>query len=308
MPEPLRWLWQPDALIALQSAFGPRWTPLFEVLSLLGGHQMVVFALAWVRWFHGRRLAYRFILAVLFGLAASMIIGGIADTPRPDDPRIRVASQIPISSFPSGHMITAMTIWGTFAAARLLRPYMVAILAILIAIGRIGLGQHYPGDLLGGATIGLAILALVAWLWPRVQAAVSRLAPPQRLTVGLALGALTLSAALIVPENRWDLLGLLFGVALALPTEAIAVGYEPAPRPWRTQLLKGVIGLAGIGSYVALAAVLDDFAILDHLLLPALLALWVLLAAPLLFCRLGWSGTREPARAAPLVVVGARGR
>ena len=308
MLDALRSLWQPDAIIAFQRVFGPSWTPLFETLSLLGGSQMVVFALAWTRWFQGRRLTYRLLLAVLLGLAIAMLVGTIADTPRPDDPRIRVASHIPISSFPSGHLVTCMTLWGTFAAARLVRPYVVAILALLIGLGRIGLGQHYVGDLLGGAAIGLAILALAAWLWPRVRAAVSRLAPPQRLFAGVVAAALALSAALIVPENRWDLLGLLCGVALALPIEAVAVGYEPAPRPWRTQLLKGAIGLAGIGGYVGLAALLDDFALLDHLLLPALLALWVLLAAPFLFYRLGWSGAREPTRATPLVAAGASGR
>lgn len=289
MPDPLRWLWQPDAIIALQRLFGPEWRPLFEVLSLLGGHQLVVFALAWARWFQGRRFTCRLLIAVLLGLAVAMIVGAIADTPRPDDPRIRVATAIPISSFPSGHLITTMTVWGTIAAARLIRPWLVALLALLIALGRLGLGQHYPGDLLGGAAIGLLILALVAWAWPRLVVANGHLTPHQRLTVGVGGATLAFAAALVVPTDRWDLLGLLAGVALALPVEPLAVGFDPAPLAWRDRLLKGGIGVAGILSYVGLAAVLDEIALLDHLLLPALLALWVLLGAPWLFRRLGWS-------------------
>ena len=95
-------------------------------------------------------------------------------SPRPDDPRIRVATQIPISSFPSGHLVTCVSLWGTFAAAGWISPWLVAVFAVLIALGRLGLGQHYPGDLLGGVVIGLVILAVVGWAWPHLRAVVLR--------------------------------------------------------------------------------------------------------------------------------------
>lgn len=304
----LRSLWHPDAIVAFQRVFGPRWTPVFEVLSLLGGHQLVVLAVSYARWFRGRPLTYRLVVAVLLGLAASMIIGALVDSPRPDDPRIRVATEIPISSFPSGHLITCMTIWGTFAAARIVRPWVVALLALLITFGRLGLGQHYPGDLLGGAAIGLAILAVVAWAWPWLRAAAARLTPAQHVAIGVGLAALSLAGTLTVSEDRWELLGLLSGVALGLPIERLAVGYTPIPLAPRLRLAQAAIGLAGIGAYVALAAILDEVAIAEHLLLPAGLALWVLLGAPALFRRLGWSGRDDPAPRDSRLLAGASAR
>ena len=287
MLDALRALWQPEPIIALQRIFGPAWRPVLEVLSLLGGHQLVVLALCWARWFRGRHLACRLLVAALLGLAASMILGTLLDTPRPDDPRIWVATQIPISSFPSGHLITCMTVWGTFAAARLLRPYVVAVLAVLIALGRLGLGQHYPGDLLGGALIGLLILAVVAWPW--LRGGTARVSPQRWLLVGIAVAAVALAGTLVVSDDRWELLGLLLGVAIALPAEQLAVGYIPRPLPWRTTLLKGALGFAGIGVYIGAAAAVRGVPSIHNLLLPTLLALWALLGAPALFRRLDWS-------------------
>jgi membrane-associated phospholipid phosphatase len=303
MLEALRWLWQPDLIIAIQRIFGPEWRLVFETFSLLGGSQIVIFAVCWARWFGGRELTCRLLLATLIGTTASMLIAAIHPTPRPDDPRIRVATKIPISSFPSGHLVACMTLWGTFAAARLLHPAVVAIFAILIGLGRLGLGQHYLGDLLGGIAIGLIILALVAWVWPHLCAAVSRLTQAQQLTAGVVVATLALAGTLVVPKDRWALLGLLIGAALALPLEANVVGYTPAPLPLRTRLLKAAVGLAGIGLYVAAAALLDQAAFVSDLILPALLALWILLGAPLVFQRFGWSEPRAAERnEAPLAV------
>ena len=62
MLDALRALWQPEPIIALQRIFGPAWRPVLEVLSLLGGHQLVVLALCWARWFRGRHLACRLLV------------------------------------------------------------------------------------------------------------------------------------------------------------------------------------------------------------------------------------------------------
>lgn len=294
MLDALRWLWQPDGIIAFQRVFGPGWRPVFELFSLLGGHQLAVLAIAWARWFHGRRLAGRLLVAVLLGLAIDMLIWDLFPTARPDDPRIRVATQIPFSSFPSGHMVTALTVWGTLAAARLLPRRAVAALVLLVALGRLGLGQHYPRDLLGGLAIGLLILGGVAWAWPRLLAAVGRLTPAQRVTTGAAMAALVLAATLVVPAARWDLLGLLIGVALALPLEARWVGYAPAPLPPRLRLAQAALGCAGIAAYLGASRFARDIPLLHNLLLSILLALWILLAVPVLFRRLGWSAIAPP--------------
>jgi undecaprenyl-diphosphatase len=64
------------------------------------------------------------------------------------------------ASFPSDHASAA---FGIAVAVALLDPVagvLFLILAVLIAVGRVVVGEHYPGDVLAGAAIG-TVAALV---------------------------------------------------------------------------------------------------------------------------------------------------
>jgi undecaprenyl-diphosphatase len=76
------------------------------------------------------------------------------------------------ASFPSDHASAAFAI---AVAVLLLDPVAgaaFAVLAVLIAVGRVVIGEHYPGDVLAGAAVGSAsafvvvLLArpVIAWL------------------------------------------------------------------------------------------------------------------------------------------------
>jgi undecaprenyl-diphosphatase len=63
-------------------------------------------------------------------------------------------------SFPSDHSSAAFAI---AVAVSLIDPFVGAAfvaLAVLIAVGRVVVGEHYPGDVLGGAVVG-SVAALV---------------------------------------------------------------------------------------------------------------------------------------------------
>ncbi len=131
-----------------------------------------------------RRLAGRLLLALFLGIAVDLLIWHLYPTPRPDDPRLRIASQIPIASFPSGHLVTVLTLWGTFAAARVVPPLAVVAIASLVGLSRLALGAHYPGDILGGVLVGALLLAVVAWVWPRLLTTLVRQPWPRLAVAG----------------------------------------------------------------------------------------------------------------------------
>jgi undecaprenyl-diphosphatase len=81
----------------------------------------------------------------------------------------------PNSSFPSGHAANAFML-ATLLAALLRRglwPLWYG-LASLVALSRVYLGLHYPGDVLAGATLGAGLTWLLLhlpWLAPRLKMA-----------------------------------------------------------------------------------------------------------------------------------------
>lgn len=110
-------------------------------------------------WLQGEtKLARAILAALLLGLLATFVFQFLAWRPRPEGVRLLVA-QPPFPAFPSGHAVAA------FATAMVLilatRSWSISIAsllaALLIALSRIYLGQHYPTDVLAGMVLGLAV-------------------------------------------------------------------------------------------------------------------------------------------------------
>ena len=131
-----------------------------------------VFALAlvalWISWRpRNQRGALLAGVSALIALGIGQVIGKALPRPRPYISHV-VNQLIPRSldtSFPSDHAILG------FAVAVLLWRYnrragaALLALAALMAIARVFVGAHYPGDVLGGAVLGaLTSIALAALL------------------------------------------------------------------------------------------------------------------------------------------------
>lgn len=85
--------------------------------------------------------------------------------PRPDVFEWR-APHVGTASFPSGHAMTSMVVYGTLGfligrlmptrALRWLTWFMAALVIALVSLSRLYLGVHYPSDVLGGLMTGTA--------------------------------------------------------------------------------------------------------------------------------------------------------
>jgi len=68
------------------------------------------------------------------------------------------------ASFPSDHSSAAFAIAVAVALLDPLAGVLFLVLAALIALGRVVIGEHYPGDVLAGAAIGTAAALIVVRL------------------------------------------------------------------------------------------------------------------------------------------------
>jgi len=109
-------------------------------------------------------------LATFAADAASFAVKDVVERPRPFEahPQIHPLYVVHSTSFPAGHAATAFagaTVLSR-AAPRLAPAF--AFLAAAIGFSRVYVGDHYPGDVVGGAMlgalVGLAVLAAPAVL------------------------------------------------------------------------------------------------------------------------------------------------
>jgi undecaprenyl-diphosphatase len=79
------------------------------------------------------------------------------------------------ASFPSDHTSAAFAIAVAVALVDPLAGALFLVLAVLIGVGRVVVGEHYPGDALAGAAIGTVAAVIVVRLGRPVIASIARL-------------------------------------------------------------------------------------------------------------------------------------
>lgn len=149
---------------------------LMESVTRLGNAAFViaVLSLAGIAFLLADRRGTAFILLFvsLLSLALSQGVKFAIKRERPDV-AWRLIDKPKSTSFPSGHALHAMAVYGTLAllASRHLRRRLFCVLVLIagftlamaIGLSRPYLGVHYPTDVFAGWTAGLACALLALW-------------------------------------------------------------------------------------------------------------------------------------------------
>jgi len=156
---------------------------------------VVVAVLVWLLWRRYWRAAAYWTAAVGFGQTATTMIKLGLQRPRP---LADLYDGLSTYAFPSGHATMSMVVYGflavlvarSFSASRRWLIYAVAALLIFaIALSRLYLGAHWLSDVIGGLSLGLAWICLLAIAYYRH----STPAPLPRSLLGVALIAFALA-------------------------------------------------------------------------------------------------------------------
>jgi undecaprenyl-diphosphatase len=149
---------------------------IWKVISETANIPLIVIGLGFVAWLfftHRRREALLVLLMLAAVTAGSEGVKQLVARPRPDT---GTADGIPgvVYSYPSGHVLEALTILGFVAlrvwrhvralAIRLAVTIAVIIDVVLVGIARMALNAHFPTDVLAGAFGAIGALGLYAWL------------------------------------------------------------------------------------------------------------------------------------------------
>ena len=282
-------LFRHETIAWVQRFFGlghPEW---FWVVSELGTPWGVVLVVALALLLWGRADAYAVGAVVVVNALASLALNQLFNVPRPNDPSIVRYEIIGIGSFPSGHVLLALLLWGVLYVRGRVPLWVPVAEAVLVSVSRLYLGVHFLGDVLGAAAIGALLLAAYGPAWRRLERWLA-MRPFRAFVVLGVLGVGAIAVGLIAGvvgsgEYEREALGVVLGGVPALLLEYRFVRDAPAPRAAAVgMVLAGIVPLALIHR-------LGD-AHWAGLLLIAVAMLWSVLVVSAIL-----RGVRAPARA-----------
>lgn len=145
---------------------------LHQPLELWAAYGVVVFALLLLAgWWRARRGGDRHRMAaalwaplgVLLAVAVNQPLGNLVAEPRPYAALHHVLLLVPSTSdfsFPSDHAVMAGAVAaGLWWVDRRLGA-VALVLALLMAVARVYVGAHYPGDVVAGLMVGAVVTSL----------------------------------------------------------------------------------------------------------------------------------------------------
>lgn len=286
-------LFSTEPIVELQRLIGAEWEMVGHGMALLGDSRLILVLAVMLFWYVAHHRPYQILAASLVGAALGSALKLLFDIGRPASPDLLLSTTTTSPAFPSGHVMLATCFWGTLAWYGVIPRWIAGAIIAMVMFARVYLGAHFIGDVIFGAAIGLAWLALFhRWLGPLLERVNPR-------TVSTVVALAMAGSFAILPITSafpfgWEIVGGLVGAGIGLIVQEWRVGYTPIPVDARWQLAKIGIGTIGIVLIIIMDTLIGPEIMVVELTMYFLAAIWGLLLAPVLFQRLGL-GTREPA-------------
>ena len=298
------WLFGNEAIRWFQHLIGLGHPLAFRVFSLAGDTWGVLLVVGLALWLFGRRAAYPLVGIVVAGAATKLGLTALFHQARPEGPGIVVYEHLEVGSFPSGHVYEAVGPWGLLYVLGFVPFWVPAGVTVLVSLGRLYLGTHHLGDVLGGVLFGSLLVWIYAKLWPALNGWLRRRGRGfyTALAAVAILGALAGMATAGAHPRRYEVFGMILGAAVGLPLEHRLLRDGPRRDDGSARALKVLVGLAGIAAFLLWDRSRPEEALLLGMLTAGLATLWTVLGAPALFSALrrGSGAAESPPGTSPL--------
>ena len=282
-------LFGPGPIVFVQELFGPAWLPVMELISLLGTNWGIVGVLGLAFWLWGRETGYALAAALVLEGGVNLALNSLVHVQRPDAPGVIVYQEVPLGSFPSGHVFNVALLWGMLYALGRIPLWAAAVPVAGVALGRIFLGTHYVGDVVGGAAFGVLLVLALRPLWPRLR----EWARDRSFRTFAVLGCVAVVAALaatrVIGRNvyEWGAVGIGIGMVTGFLLEYRLLRYSLEPVSAGRRAARVLLGAAGIAAAVLLVRQAESQRYVATAVGAGAATLWAVLLAPALFVGVG---------------------
>jgi len=232
---------------------------LFKVITNVGSEPVYILIASLIFWCYDRRMGIRAMYVILFSSYVALLAKNLFGMPRPPDYLHKVTEND--FGFPSGHVLVSSGFWG-YMGLRIKSSRIIiagAIAVFLVALSRIYLGVHYPGDVVGGLVFGLMV-AFVFYKWEiRITSLFEKQDRTTKYLIALFLPAiLVLIASLLGDLVKEQIeLGLLIasiGVGYLLEEEKIKF---PDTKNKKQLINRAFVGIVILGTIFAVSEILS---------------------------------------------------
>ena len=300
-------------------------------LSFLGTQNAYFLLMSWLYWCLDCQLGIQVGIGLLLSNGITTGLKWIFKTPRPYWESLQVFAFSTESSFgmPSGHALISTSVWGRFASGmkKKLLTIIVCILVFGIGLSRVYLGVHFPSDVIAGWGIGLMLLILLMKFENSINHWLTNNNVPRKILLAFLSSILIIVIFLILNNQFTDwqlpaqwinnaeiaapfseidpvklkdifiLSGSWFGMLAGWIWLQKSGGMLSQGEFWQL-LLRFLIGMSGIVTLVygmnsILPEIQSSLSYLITYIQYFLVSLWISLAAPLLFIKIGVSEKRS---------------
>jgi len=303
--------------LALQQ-LSPALDGLLRLISLFGQEESFIIVIGLFYWCIDRGLGARLLLLLSLSDFSNGLLKWVFHLPRPYwiDPNVKALSTEISYGLPSGHAQSSLTAYGYLATSLKKRwAWIVAtVLVLAVAFSRVYLGVHFVTDILGGWLTGAIVLLAFTQLEPRVTRWIASKSIGFQITALVSVSLILIAILIgvratldgVIDPAEWPVqagpidphnanlpvsdLGLFFGASLGLMlmqrTTSFSVKGTWGQRAARLAL--GAIGVLvirfGLGAIFPTEPLIP--AMMFRYVRYAMIALWAIWLAPLVFVKL----------------------